>query len=229
MNKLVLFDIDGILIKTGSKNHKLSFSYAFKQIYGVDTNIDIIDHSGKVDKQIIIEVLKKEGLDEQTIRSKIDKAMKEMEVFFESNIADGGLSILSGVEELIKKLSENNVLLGITTGNLKSIAEAKLKNIDLDEYFKVGGFGSDDEHRVNLIKIAIERAENNFNFNFNENVFVIGDTPRDIKAGKEAGVKTVAVLTGEYSEEELRSEHPDFLFEDLTNNKKILKAILNEK
>jgi phosphoglycolate phosphatase-like HAD superfamily hydrolase len=35
-------------------------------------------------------------------------------------------------------------------------------------------------------------------------VFVIGDTPRDIIAGREAGFLTVGVATGKYSKEELK-------------------------
>jgi len=64
MDKLVLFDIDSTLIK-GAKGHREAFSEAFKEIYGVDTTIDIINHHGMTDQQIIIEVLKKNGLDEQ--------------------------------------------------------------------------------------------------------------------------------------------------------------------
>jgi phosphoglycolate phosphatase-like HAD superfamily hydrolase len=226
MNKLALFDIDGTLIKGNNKQHKLSFSYAFKKVYGVDTNIDIIDHPGKTDKQIIVEVLKKKGLDEQNIRLKIDEATKEMVTLFEKNISEDRLHLLDGAKELLKELNKNNVLLGLVTGNLEPIARAKLKNVNLNDYFKLGGFGSDDENRTNLIKIAVKRAEDNFNFKLDNNVFIVGDTPRDVRAGKEAGVKTIAVPTGKHSEEELRAESPDFLFNSLAFKEEILKAIL---
>jgi len=227
MNKLALFDIDGTLIKGDNKQHKLSFSYAFKKVYGVDANVDIIDHPGKTDKQIIVEVLKKKGLEEQNIRLKINEAIKEMATFFERNISEDKLYLLDGVQTLLKELSKNNILLGLVTGNLEPIARAKLKNVNLNDYFKLGGFGSDDEDRINLVKIAIKRAENNFSFKFDKNVFLIGDTPRDIKAGKGAGVKTLAISTGPYSGQELKAETPDFLFEDLTYKEEILRVILS--
>ena len=227
MNKLVLFDIDGTLIKINNKQRKLSFSYAFKKVYGVDTDIDIIDHAGKTDKKIIMEVLKKEGLDEKNIRLKIDEVMKEITTFFERNISEDKFCLLDGVQALLKELSKNNILLGLVTGNLEPIARAKLKNVNLNNYFQLGGFGSDAEDRVNLVKIAIKRAENNFSFKFNKNVFLIGDTPRDIQAGKEAGVKTIAVSTGSYSGQELKAENPDFLFKDLIHKEEILRVILS--
>lgn len=51
MNKLVLFDIDRTLI-IGTKGHKKAFSEAFKKVYGMETNIDIINHQGMTDQQI---------------------------------------------------------------------------------------------------------------------------------------------------------------------------------
>ena len=47
-----------------------------------------------------------------------------------------------------------------------------------------------------------------------------------MKAGKEAGVKTIGVTTGIYSREELEKADADFLLEDLKNTEKVLKIIL---
>ena len=58
MDKLVLFDIDRTLV-TGSKVHHKAFSEGFKKVYGIDTTIDIINHHGMSEQQVIIEVLKK--------------------------------------------------------------------------------------------------------------------------------------------------------------------------
>jgi phosphoglycolate phosphatase len=227
MNRLVLFDIDGTLIKSGSRSHKLAFASAFTKIYGIDTAIDVIDHDGKSDKRIIVEVLKKNGLNEESIRVKIDEAMREMADFFEKNISIDEPVLLEGVEELLKELKKNNILIGLITGNLEPIARAKLKRIKLNKYFKFGGFGNDSEKRSSLIKIAIKRAEDDFNFKYDNNVFVIGDTPKDVKAGREAGVKVIIVPTGKYSEKELKAQNPDFLFKNLTCKEEILKAVLS--
>jgi len=227
MNKLVLFDIDGTLIKGDNKKHRLSFCYAFKKVYELDTTIDIIDHHGKTDKQIILEVLKKKGLDEQRIRLKINEAIKEMTAYFEKSISKDKLSLFEGAQTILEELSKNNILLGLVTGNLEPIARAKLKNVNVNDYFKLGGFGSDDENRINLVRIATKRAEDNFGFKFDNNVFLIGDTPRDIEAGKGAGVKTIAISTGPYSWQELKAENPDFLFKSLTFKEEILNAILS--
>jgi len=227
MNKLVLFDIDGTLIKGDNKKHRLSFCYVFKKVYGVDATIDVIDHPGKTDTQIILEVLKKKGLDEQFIRSKINEAIKEMAAYFKKSISEDKFVLFEGANAMLEELNKNNILLGLVTGNLEPIARAKLKNANVNDYFKLGGFGSDDDNRANLVWIAIKRAEDSFGFKFNNNVFLIGDTPRDIKAGKEAGVKIIAISTGPYSWQELKDKNPDFLFKSLTFKEEILNVILS--
>ncbi len=45
---------------------------------------------------------------------------------------------------------------------------------------------------------------------------IVGDSVSDVKAGKAAGAKTVAVLSGLFSHEELAREHPDLILKDVT-------------
>ena len=226
MTKLALFDIDKTLIKGSKAKDTIAFPKAFKDVYGIDTSIDIINHSGMTDQQIIIEVLKKNGLDEQMIRSKLQDCMKVMIESFNKNIDSDEIIVLDGVREVLEELNTHNVLMGLVTGNLESIARGELEKVGLNHYFKVGGFGSDDIDRANLVKIAIGQTEKSFDFQRNNNVFLFGDAPQDMKAGKEVGIKTIGVTTGIYSGEQLKNAGADFVIENLKNKDKILKIML---
>ena len=70
---------------------------------------------------------------------------------------------------------------------------------------------------------AIKKAENDFDFD--GKAFVVGDTPRDIKAGREGNGETIAVATGTYSMEELQDCGADFVFDDLRDKNEILKIV----
>ena len=225
MNKLVLFDVDRTLIGRSQCHHD-AFSYAFKKVYNVDTDIRIINYGGMTDPDIAIQVLKKIGLDDGLILSKLDECMDAIVDYFQKNIKKDTIPILPGVKDVLELLSENGILLGLITGNLEPVAWGKLKTIHLDHYFKLGGFGSDNINRTELVKIAVKKAEDDFDFN--GKTFVVGDTPRDIKAGKESNAKTIAVATGTYSTKELEDYGADFVFEDLKNKGKILEIILKE-
>jgi len=50
----------------------------------------------------------------------------------------------------------------------------------------------------------------------------VGDSVVDVKAGKAAGTKTVAVLSGLYSREELLDNNPDFIINDISELPRII-------
>jgi phosphoglycolate phosphatase-like HAD superfamily hydrolase len=223
MDKLVLFDIDKTLIDR-SICHHVAFSYAFKKVYGVTVDISIINYAGMTDPQIAVEVLKCIGLSENLIKAKLDECMEAIVDYFEKNAQRENIHALDGAKELLDAL-ENKAIIGLITGNLESIALEKMRKAGLSRYFKVGGFGSDNINRTELVKTAIKRATDNYDFRGSE-IFVIGDTPRDIKAGFESGAKTVGVATGRYSKDELKDSDADFVFDNLTDKKEILNVIL---
>ncbi|MCX6761781.1 MAG: HAD family hydrolase [Candidatus Moranbacteria bacterium] len=224
--KLVLFDIDKTLVKS-SAGHRAAFSAAFKEIYGIDASIDIIQPSGMTDQQIIFEVLKIKGLDEEKIKSKLDLCMEKMADVFSGMIATAELTILPGVKELLEELKNNGVLIGLVTGNLEPIAQSKMKKLNLDRYFKVGGFGNDHIDRTELVKIAIKKARSKFDFIFSNNVYLFGDAPQDMKAGNEAGIIPIGVTTGIYSKQQLENAGASLVLNDLTDTEEILRYVLN--
>jgi len=225
-DRLILFDIDHTLIN-GSEGHKLAFKEGFKIAYDIETTIDIIDYLGMTDIEIIYEVLKIHKFDEQTITSKLQECIDIMINTFNKVAANHHIKVLDGVKELLNELNTYHILVGLVTGNLEPIAWKKLQIAGLDKYFSLGGFGSDDRRRSNLIKLAIKRAGERFDFTFNDNVYVFGDTPKDIYAGKEANVKTVGVATGRFTKDQLMNIGADFVFPNLKNTTNVLKAILN--
>jgi len=224
MDKLILFDIDKTLVKS-SQGHKAAFSIAFKEVYGIDTSIDIIQYSGMTDQQIIFDVLKLKGLDEEKIKSKLDLCIKKMIDAYHS-INNNEIIILPGVKELLKALEDRKYLIGLVTGNLEQIARDKMKKLGINHFFKVGGFGDEHINRTELVKIAVKKAQSNFNFIFSDNVYLIGDAPQDIKAAKEAGVKAIGVTTGIYTKKQLENVAADVILKDLTNTESIINDIL---
>ena len=65
---------------------------------------------------------------------------------------------MPGIEELLPRLVEQGVLLGIVTGNIEAAAHIKLARADLNRFFAFGGYGSDSRDRTELTKQALERG-----------------------------------------------------------------------
>jgi phosphoglycolate phosphatase len=112
--------------------------------------------------------------------------------------------VKDGVEELLDRLIDDGILLGLTTGNVEEAAHIKLARANLNRFFSFGGYGSDSPDRTELTKKALERGDLVSGEALDrDRCFSCGDTPRDVEAGHGAGIRVVGVATGEYTAEEL--------------------------
>jgi phosphoglycolate phosphatase-like HAD superfamily hydrolase len=146
--------------------------------------------------------------------------------FLGEELSDGkGFRVLSGARELVSVLDRHqDFLVGLATGNIQEGARLKLDRAGLGSFFPFGGFASDSEDRTELTRIAVERAHDRADGEV-ERVFVIGDTPRDIIHGKEAGAITVAVASGNYSLETLEGHQPDLALKSLAPIEPIMEFL----
>jgi phosphoglycolate phosphatase len=220
---LTLFDIDGTLVR-GARCHYQAFVHAIRKFYKLEEDISGINYAGKTDPQILKEVLELGGIKEESIKKNFNDCLDYMTHYYLANVYKENVRALKGVKELLNLLHKEKVLLGLTTGNLEPIAHAKLGRVGLDHYFPFGGFGSDSPERPMLVKKALERARENFKF-IGDDIFVIGDTPRDINAGIQVGVKTVGVGTGRYSMLELENSGADLVLENLQDKEAFISYI----
>jgi len=131
---------------------------------------------------------------------------------------------LPGVSDLLEALEKRGATLGLITGNLKSVSEVKLGDVDIWHYFTVGGFGNDPHvTRGDLVKVAVDKA--GFSESLDD-VCVVGDTPRDIAAAQEAGIKhTVGVSNGYKDIQELIDAGAEVVLEDFRNTAFVLSKL----
>ncbi len=220
---LTLFDIDGTLVR-GARCHYMAFVHSVSKFYGMKEDISGINYAGKTDPQILREVLELGGVPENIINENFQDCLDYMIQDYTANVHRENVRALSGVNKLLNELKNNNVLLGLTTGNLEPIAYAKLKRAGIDDFFSFGGFGSDSPKRPCLVEKALERARKLHGYQ-GDQIFVIGDTPRDVEAAKPFNLSTIAVATGSYSTQELKKTGADHVLESLTDTDTVMKII----
>jgi len=225
MGLLAFFDIDNTLIQSSS-GHVEALLLSISEVYGLEARIDVINHHGMTDQEIIIGILEKYRVDTDTIKSWLKDCLKSMPLKYAEIVESEKIVMMEGAVDLISKLEHNGFILGLVTGNLEKIARAKLKKIGINHFFKIGGFGSDHINRTNLVKIAIQRAEEQFNIGSDRQVFHFGDAPQDMKAGREAGVVPIGVTTGVFTAEQLTSAGAEKVIPDLKDSGEILQMLL---
>ena len=135
-----------------------------------------------------------------------------------------------GAGDLLEALArEPGVQLGLETGNFREAAFIKLRKFGLDVFFEEGGFGGDWMTRTDVVADAIARCQANSGRVYDSaEIFLVGDSPSDVEAGKANGINTVAVATGRCDKQTLRALRPTFVFEDLSDTDRLLAALLGK-
>ena len=215
--KLLLFDVDQTLINTGGAGLR-ALDRACLQLFGIQNAMQGISPHGKTDPAIAREILRVRlarsvaGLNgeiQSILEAYLSFLKEEVETSPKYRVLPGIVSVLDAA------LSRRNTMVGLATGNIEPGARVKLDRGRLNPYFGFGGFGSDSEDRAELVRKAAEKAAAQYGRPISaSDVFVIGDTPLDIDAGKRAGFKTVGVGTGSYSVEQLLDSGANFAIPD---------------
>jgi len=221
MFKLLIWDIDGTLLHCGGSG-KNALEKTFEERYSITKAFEAVQMAGKMDKNILEEALEKNNLSNEDIYEIISHYGVNLKKELQNNKE---FKLLQNIKINLHKLSKDNRIYNvIATGNSEVGGILKLKKAGLDEYFSLGSFGNHFTKRGLLVKNAINVARFSYDIDFKkENIYMIGDTPDDILAGKENGIRTIGVATGGYSKDKLAINKPDYLFDTLPEN---LMAVL---
>jgi phosphoglycolate phosphatase len=230
-HRLVLFDIDGTLVSAG-KVARDSILRALASAYGWNAaeehwNREKYDFSGKTDPQIVRELVLAD-VGQERFESGLPNALRLYLEELERQLTPESVVPKPGISELLARLAERpGVTLGLLTGNLERGARLKLDPPGYNPFFPFGAFGSDSHDRYQLPAVAVERARAHTGRRFEgKSVVVVGDSVHDVACGRSLGVRAVAVATGLTSVERLSAEKPDAVFEDFSDTRRALEAIL---
>lgn len=201
---LVLWDIDHTLVTIGGISREI-YELAFEEVIGQPLR-ELADMAGRTERAILTETLALNVFSNP--ESKFDDcyaALARAADKLRARMHTAGRR-LPGATEALAALAEHNAVQSVVTGNLEPIAVTKLEVFDLAERldFEIGGYGSDGETRLPLIRQAWQWAQRKYSRTFQPvQLVVIGDTPLDMAAAHEVGVRAVGVATGASTVDEL--------------------------
>jgi phosphoglycolate phosphatase len=209
-----LFDIDGTLLHCSDAVHYFAFCEAISRLAGRPCNLDGVTAHGNTDVGILRDALGLAGISEEEWRPKLDETRTEMCRFVEQRTADLCVTVLPAVQKVLNHLRARGAVLGVATGNLEGIGRLKLERCGLLDLFDFGGYSDAFEFRRDVFRGALEKARRLAGDA--AQVCVVGDTPEDVRSAKTNGLDVIAVATGIYSFDQLRSENPDRCIHSLT-------------
>ncbi len=227
--KLLLFDIDLTLIRTGGAGRK-AMNKAFVDIFNVADGMDGVDFAGRTDRAIF-----KDALGKAQTRWTLDLERRFKKQYFELltlelSAKNSRKCILPGIREILTTvMADSQFVVALLTGNWREGAKIKLEHFGLYDFFQFGAFADDSEFRNDLPAVAVRRLKEITGHSVvPQRVFVIGDTPLDVACAQSFGAKSIAVATGFFPLKELRDSQPDYLFMNFQDTERILQVLQND-
>lgn len=224
---LVLWDIDHTLTENHGINKEI-YARAFELLTG-----ERAEHRARTDGRTEPEIMR-----DMLLRHEIEptpgyvaRMPEVLEAATLSKVAilrERGHELAGARNALTALHTSPLIVQSVLSGNIRPNAFTKLSTFHLDSYidFEVGGYGSDDEVRANLVSFAQERASAKYAAKFDQgNTVLIGDTIRDVQAGRNGGARIVAVASGSDSMEALRAEGADIVLPDLRDTQSVVDAV----
>jgi len=201
--RAILFDVDGTLLTTGGAGAS-AWSKACEKLHGQPVDIERITESGMTDSSVCKTALR-DVLGREPIPIEVDALTEAYLEFLPDAVADSErYRLCPGIAALLERLADDGLTLGLTTGNIEPAARIKLERGDLNRFFEFGGFGSDSNLRPELTHRGMERGIEASGGKLNRDDFItVGDTPLDILAAHEIGIRIVGVATGLYETADL--------------------------
>ena len=214
--EIVLFDIDGTLLRGAGPHHKNALIEGIRQVTGLTTNLDGVATAGMLDRDLIMLMLRTAGYSDQQIRAALSEISHASQAAYLQDCAsDLRQFVCAGVPEFLQQLRERHAVIGLVTGNLREIGWKKVELAGLRSYFSTGAFSEDGHTRAELARIAAERAGAYCQGAQHCPVALIGDHANDIEAAKANRFYSVAAATGISPASELEKFSPDLLIRNL--------------
>ncbi len=212
---LVLFDIDGTLVRRAGPHHREALVQGIRRVTGLDTTTDGIPVQGMLDPDIMTVMLRNAGVSRQRARREMPAMQAAAERYYLRVCPALHEKHCPGVEALLERLTRRGVLLALVTGNLTRIGWRKLQRAGLRDYFQYGAFGEMASTRAGLARLAIREARRSGRIARGAPISLIGDAPSDIVAARANRIRSISVKTGITPPTELEALAPDYLLRDL--------------
>ena len=191
MNALIMFDYDGVIVDSFEQ-----FSSCFMKACH-QNNFNELNSPGKVlalFEANVFEALLAFGLHDHSINRILETFQSDMDAY------QNDLRLFDGMPDALKKISENNKIV-IITSNVTGATKRVLQNNGINCFEDILG-AEIEKSKVKKIRITMARYPG-------LPAYYVGDTKGDMIEGRKAGAITVAALWGWHAAKKLEEGAPD--------------------
>jgi HAD superfamily hydrolase (TIGR01509 family) len=203
MPPAAILDIDGTLVDTNYQ-HTLAWYRAFRQ-HGIVLPLwRVHRHIGMGGDQLV------EALCDDEVERELGDGIRQAEKALYLDMIEE-VEPLAGARELINELKERGHAVVLASSAKQEEVDHYLDLLDARELADDWTTSADVETtkpQPDLVAVAVEKTGG-------ESAVVVGDSTWDCEAAKRAGLKTIGVLTGGFSEQELLDAGATCVFDSI--------------
>ena len=223
--KILLWDIDGTLIRSGNAGLR-ALNRAAVQVLGVPGAFDNLDFAGRTDPWALTTICRQHGLEPGAPQLAEFYAVYVEQLRVE--LHNPHARVCTGIRVLLEHFGRDpGVVQGLLTGNIAAGARVKLEHFSLWQHFAFGAFADDSGDRNALAAVALQRARRHHGSETlaARDLVVIGDTPHDAACARHVGARSALTATGRFGPAELAACHPDLLVPDFADPQPLLDFV----
>ena len=212
MPPAAILDLDGTLVDT-NYHHALAWYRAFREHDVVLPMWRLHRHVGMGGDKYVA------ALAGDDVEERLGDPLRERwEELFNDLI--GEVAPLDGAREFVLELKERGHRVVLASSSIKEHFDRMVEKLGIADAADAATTKDDVEASKpdpDLVEAALEKAGT-------RNAVMVGDTPWDCEAAARAGIETITVMTGGFSEQELRDAGAVAVFESMDD----LRARLDE-
>jgi beta-phosphoglucomutase len=204
--KCVIFDLDGTLVDTLDM-HILAFIKLFQENNLAISEERISENMGRTPKDTILTLIPEITSNQEKLIALANQKEEILTTLLEN------IPLFNGAKDLLDYLKKKEIPLALASSTPKFNVEKMLTSAGILDYFKVIITGEDITVGKPNPEVFLKAASKS-RFTKDE-CLIIGDSPHDVYAAKNAEIKIVVVNTGKHSYEEIQETKPDLLLKTL--------------
>lgn len=204
--KYIIFDLDGTLVDTLDK-HILAFVKLFQENNLSISEERISENMGRTPKDTLLTLIPELKTNENKLITLANRKEEILTTLLEN------IPLFNGAKEILDYLKKIDLPLALASSTPKFNVQKMLISAGINEYFNVIITGEDISVGKPNPEVFL-KAANKGHFSENE-CMIIGDSPHDVHAAKNAMMKIIAVNTGTHSYEEIQESKADLIVKTL--------------
>ncbi len=194
---LVVFDIDGTLVRYHRKRNDLAYVHAVKETFGITVRDSWSDYLSSTDSGILCEIIEK-NLRRPCSPADISGFKKNMAAWLDIDYGGEPFESMPGAKECLTQLADSPLwCAAIATGNWEFSGCYKLRSAGFD--FKDIPFASADDgsSREIILKSAFLKAGQKSGITGFKKAVYVGDWTWDVKAAAALGWDFIGIASGD--------------------------------